>query len=415
MNGLSFLLLTKKWGDFLKYQLLHSEYYKDPENFEALYASRVNCPAAIHLPVEISGYPAFFLILPEFFKTIDDSCTLQAKIMGIENTLPPLAINKTYIENLIEEVMLTNDIEGVNSSKKEITEALESIKNKAGKKKFQGMVNKYNKLLSNDHPTLSSAKDIRAIYDELVLDEIDKENIPDGEIFRKGQVEVASSTQKVKHLGVYPESKLIDFMEKSLSIFSMGIGRLIELSIFHYLFGYAHPFYDGNGRTSRFISSSLLEKVLGRSVAMNLSYAIKNTKSNYEKVFDVCNDEKNRGDLTPFVIYFLDVIRQAAQRAYDSLEEANTKFIYYTERLDKRGKFGEESLEYKILYLLLQAALFGDSFVSISEITKYTESSSYLAKKAIERISKFYVINDKIFKRCKYYSMDINLLDEAVG
>ena len=64
---------------------------------------------------------------------------------------------------------------------------------------------------------------------------------------------------KVIHSGIYPEEKLNEAMTAALDFLNDdNIDILIRISAFHYLFGYIHPFYDGNGRTSRFISSHLL-------------------------------------------------------------------------------------------------------------------------------------------------------------
>ncbi|WP_318259784.1 Fic family protein [Ruminococcus sp. YRD2003] len=63
--------------------------------------------------------------------------------------------------------------------------------------------------------------------------------------------------------GLAPESKIIDTMNKSLDVFNNNdIDIFMRIAVFHYLFGYIHPFYDGNGRTSRFISSYLLSRQL---------------------------------------------------------------------------------------------------------------------------------------------------------
>ena len=80
---------------------------------------------------------------------------------------------------------------------------------------------------------------------------------------------------------------------------------MIRIAIFHYLFGYIHPFYDGNGRTSRFINSYLLSKKLQFLVSYKLSYTIKENMNSYYKSFKETNDEKNKGNLSFFVISFL--------------------------------------------------------------------------------------------------------------
>ena len=53
----------------------------------------------------------------------------------------------------------------------------------------------------------------------IVLAEIEKPNWPDGEIFRKDLAEVISGTQQVKHKGVYPEQKIIEYMDQTLALF----------------------------------------------------------------------------------------------------------------------------------------------------------------------------------------------------
>ena len=63
--------------------------------------------------------------------------------------------------------------------------------------------------------------------------------------------------------------------------------------------------YDGNGRLSRFISSYLLKREFNTLVALRLSYTIKNTKNEYYKAFDLCNNKKNMGELTFFSITFV--------------------------------------------------------------------------------------------------------------
>lgn len=75
---------------------------------------------------------------------------------------------------------------------------------------------------------------------------------------------------------------MIDFLNKSLDFLTNenNVGPLVKIAVFHYLFGYAHPFYNGNGRTSRFISSYLLCNILNQSIALRISYTIKMIKIN---------------------------------------------------------------------------------------------------------------------------------------
>ena len=106
---------------------------------------------------------------------------------------------------------------------------------------------------------------------------------------------------------MYPEDKIINAMTSALKILNdSSINYLISAAIFHYLFAYIHPFYDGNGRTDRFISSYVISKNLNPLVAYKFSYIVKKHQKQYYNMFSDTNDPRNRGDVTPFIIQFLD-------------------------------------------------------------------------------------------------------------
>ena len=54
---------------------------------------------------------------------------------------------------------------------------------------------------------------------------------------------------------------MIETMDAALkTLHSQDFPLLVRLGLFHYFFSYIHPFYDGNGRTDRFITSYFLKK-----------------------------------------------------------------------------------------------------------------------------------------------------------
>lgn len=81
----------------------------------------------------------------------------------------------------------------------------------------------------------------------------------------------------------------------------------MRVSLFHYLLGYIHPFYDGNGRLSRFLTSNYLCDD-NPFLALSLSQHIYAHKEAYYKAFTITNDPRNRGDLTYFVLSFLKLL-----------------------------------------------------------------------------------------------------------
>lgn len=89
---------------------------------------------------------------------------------------------------------------------------------------------------------------------------------------------------------------------------SPSMPLLIRLGLFHYFFAYIHPFYDGNGRTDRFITSYYLRTDFHVLLALRLSIFIKKNRAKYYELFTETDSEINRGDLTPFIIGFLEII-----------------------------------------------------------------------------------------------------------
>lgn len=374
----------------MNYEPLAKLYYKDKSVYTKIYNERFNNEFSYHLPFEISGNKAFFIIDYQISRKIEEIYYISRQLDDILNQLPPIAFKYYINKNLIDEIMLTNDIEGVYSTRKEISQIIEMPDNSTKKVRLMGLVKKYQKLINGEKIPLSSCNDLRLLFDEIVLNEIEEDEKPDGEIFRTGSVSVCTATDKEKHRGLYPEKKLIDFLNKSLDFLTNenNVGSLVKIAVFHYLFGYAHPFYNGNGRTSRFISSYLLCNILNQSIALRISYTIKNDKNKYYKAFDICNDPKNKGDITPFIYSFIDIIKNAAKSSLENLESLKQRLEYYSTIHENIYNFFENDLQSKIVYILIQNALFSRKGVFIEELKHHLECSEATIRKNIKSLIK---------------------------
>ncbi len=374
----------------MNYEPLAKLYYKDKSVYTKIYNERFNNEFSYHLPFEISGNKAFFIIDYQISRKIEEIYYISRQLDDILNQLPPIAFKYYINKNLIDEIMLTNDIEGVYSTRKEISQIIEMPDNSTKKVRLMGLVKKYQKLINGEKIPLSSCNDLRLLFDEIVLNEIEEDEKPDGEIFRTGSVSVCTATDKEKHRGLYPEKKLIDFLNKSLDFLTNenNVGSLVKIAVFHYLFGYAHPFYNGNGRTSRFISSYLLCNILNQSIALRISYTIKNDKNKYYKAFDICNDPKNKGDITPFIYSFIDIIKNAAKSSLENLESLKQRLEYYSTIHENIYNFFENDLQSKIVYILIQNALFSSKGVFIEELKHHLECSEATIRKNIKSLIK---------------------------
>ena len=395
----------------MEYELLSKIFYKKPTEYESIYDARFNSEASIKLPIKIHENVGFIFNTNEITKLLVKIYKTINKIDLLRTHLPNIAINSYIIKSLKDEIVLTNEIEGVRSTRKEIEDAIDSIKNDKSAR-FKGLVDKYFKLISNEIIPLNNCEDIRTIYDALVLPEIEKENLPDGILFRKEPVQVVSATQKEKHRGIMPKSKIIESLDLCLDFLkSDDIDSLIKISAFHYLFGYIHPFYDGNGRTSRFISSYLIKNELDVLLALKLSYTVKNNINKYYKAFDVCNDRKNKGDITFFVVTFLELLSQASDDLYTKIADLNDQLNYYNNIINTL--VNEKVLndkQAKCIFILCQNRLFDDTYMNMNTLTELLEKSDTTTRKILKSLESKNLLVKSRNKNQYLYSANLDSL-----
>lgn len=393
---------------------LKALFHMGAKEYKDEYNSRYNADTTIHLDVTIGNDSAFICQTPEIYKQIISIERMDKAVDAVANTLPQLAISQFTSKCLIDEILLTNNIEGVHSTRKEIGEILQDLSMRDKRNRFVGLVAKYAALKDNPDITFKTCQDIRKVYDDIFYEEIkatDPENLPDGKMFRKSGVEVQSATQKVIHKGLSPESKIIDTMNQSLAVLNDDdIDIFIRIAVFHYLFGYIHPFYDGNGRTSRFISSYLLSRQLNPLIGYRLSYTVKENISKYYKAFDVCNDTHNKAELTPFVEMFLNILEISLQQLLETLEEKKHKWEYYCQRIS--GLPNTEKNDIAHLYeLLIQAALFSNIGISREELLNELQLSENTLRSRLRLIPNTLLIENRQ-KGKKYYLLNLDATDK---
>ena len=134
----------------MNYEPLAKLYYKDKSVYTKIYNERFNNEFSYHLPFEISGNKAFFIIDYQISRKIEEIYYISRQLDDILNQLPPIAFKYYINKNLIDEIMLTNDIEGVYSTRKEISQIIEMPDNSTKKVRLMGLVKKYQKLINGE-------------------------------------------------------------------------------------------------------------------------------------------------------------------------------------------------------------------------------------------------------------------------
>ena len=370
----------------MSYDSLYKLYYKDKETYNSTYKNRINSENTIQFDFKINGNDAFVFLHKDIMTSISYITSLDKKIGNFLTSLPLIAREQYIKKSLIDEIVYTNEIEGLVSTRKQINEMIGDIEDRVKKKeRFSSLVHKYMLLMTDKFKKIDSPVSVRNIYDELVLEEIMKEDpndVPDGIIFRRGSVEVKSKTGKILHEGVMPESEIVSMVSKAINIINdENIEPLVKIAIFHYVFSYIHPFYDGNGRTNRYISSLYLKNYFESITAYRLSLTMKENLKQYYEAFEKTNAKINLGDMSTFVFEFVDMVRKSFESTIDYLEIKKNQLINFEALIDDlKLSVGLSDM----LYVFAQIELFGGTEINAEQIGQILDISRPTCAKNIK-------------------------------
>ena len=326
----------------------------------------------------------FFLPIKNVLMLQDEIIQNSRNILNLSNELPEVALNYCVREIMVNEIIKSNGIEGVHTTKKDVYDSMNSNK----KYRFSGIIKKYKQITENKIEKIDSAEEIRKIYDEVFSKEImiNPENQLDGKLFRKGLVYVTDSSMKNVHLGDSNEDLILKNIQ-NLIIFmnKKDINFLLKACITHYYFEYIYPFYDGNGRFGRLIFSMYLARKLDVFTGLSLSYAIFSEKEKYSKLFLNTSNSKNFGEITFFLIGMLELIKKGQESIIKMLEDKIEKLNFSRNYLNNLNL---SDLEKDIMFVYIQNHIFSNSDLEDKELCKIINMSRPTLKNNIEQLIK---------------------------
>ena len=387
------------------FEALEKIFYKSPKEHKKTYEQRFLCSQ--HLDIEIKqfnhnkAYPAFYYYHEELVKLLEKIFFMKENLSKLVKEVPSVMLYQFELSCIVEEVQSTSAIEGVNSTRRELKEILEE---NSSSRHFSSIIKKYSILASKANINFNTCEDIRKFYDEFAHQEIIHENPNhklDGKVFRTEAADIISAG-KIIHRGLHPEKLILEAMDYALCILhDENIPILIRIAIFHYLFVYIHPFYDGNGRTARFISSFYLARYFHYLPALRLSLNIKKQRSNYYKLIKNTDAEINCGDLTPFIYGFLFIVYETFEDIKKILNRKLEQLEMYRKKIISPDK--------ELYDILLQASMFFGQGVSMNDLMKITGKSRNTIKARLNAMPKehlvirqnkknFYKLNMMLFK-----------------
>lgn len=347
------------------YKPLKTIFYQNRESFEDEYQVRLNQVSTFKTGLSIHPFDRGKRITPEKYELFyipmlehellkENILKNSRRIRHYMNNLPELVNEKLFLSQIVEEIQSTNDIEGVQSTRQEIGEAVQQ-RNSKENIRFKGIVNMYLKLGDENYQTIKDITRIREIYDDLFGEDIPIEEQPDGKLFRSGVVYIGTGT-KLVHQGNPNEETIIRDLDLLVSFMNRkDVPELLKCIISHYFFEYIHPFYDGNGRMGRFLMSNYLTRKLDRLTGITISNAVLHSKKKYENSFAEVSNPRNRADLTLFVQSMYELIIEGQDKMLQDLEEAKAKMDNAVSYLDSQDLDTDEK---NAMFILCQNHMF---------------------------------------------------------
>lgn len=253
----------------------HKFFALDPHLFEEDYTERRHSGNAFIFSIPVGGPNSFFYYDKAVFALALSLSQKNAKFQELYRSLPPLGQEQLIQHFFLADVQASNEIEDLPSTKEELFCLLQK---KESVDRFSLIVREYSLLSQHRASFPKTLEDIPALYDQLIgkMDTDSPIEKPDGQLFRKGSVGIYGGLELSPiHEGILGEEAIGKALLEALQIaLNSEIDFFSRSALFHFFFESIHPFYDGNGRTGRFLLSIQYQKEAGDLAPFILSAAI---------------------------------------------------------------------------------------------------------------------------------------------
>jgi Fic family protein len=241
-----------------------------------------------------------------------------------EDILNRTTRDKYVVSSLIEEAIMSSQLEGASTTHVVATQMLET--GRAPRTHDERMIwNNYRAMewvRANLGEPLSSEL-VLELHRVVTTDALDGGNDGAGRLRRADErvAVVDHDTGEVVH--VPPPAATLPARLRSLCEFANGreddgfVYPVLRAILLHFWLAYDHPFVDGNGRTARALFYwSMLRQGYWLTEFLSISRVIRKAPAQYARAFQLSEDGQN--DATYFIVHQLHVIRRAIDdlRAY---------------------------------------------------------------------------------------------------
>jgi len=268
------------------------------------------------LRLKFANLPELNRYLHKFDMLLAGNIEIQSKKLGLDK--------RYVVSSLMEEAIASSILEGAATTRKAAKEML---------RQKRKPLNRHEQMVANGYETMQEIvkrKDkpltpefLLEIQSMVTKDTLENEQ-HSGSFRDTNGVVVADSIGEGTVYHVPPDHKKIPNMVKELCDFANSddeefIHPIIKGVILHFLIGYIHPFYDGNGRTARSIFYwYVLSKGYWLFEYMALSRRILRSKKKYGLAY--LYTEYDELDLTYFIKYNLEAVDEALDNLLEYLK-----------------------------------------------------------------------------------------------
>ena len=380
----------------MPYETMEKLFYKDNSAsrfsmLESLAQDRREAPSSFKTGFFVGNEELFCAVPRELSVLLEQILRKERRVSALWRDLPWVARGAQIRSLIMDEVVYSNEIEGVRSTKEQVEAALDRAQNRSGTTKeklhtpFIELARLY--LGLSDTPTFPTSPDeIRNIYDAVTEGTIESTNMVAPGSFRTGQVVIENERGKVVHTGVVPTS-----IEPSLQTLielahSEDIPEVYAAALCHFMFEYTHPFYDGNGRTGRYLLALQLSRPLSQPTVLTLSRTIAENKAAYYKAFEITEKPMNHAEGTHFVLMVCELISSAQDNLIVDLseklhriDEVNQRILTLRDEYDKKDRAA--------LFYAAQMELFSTfGETRVRELPEYMDVSLQTARKVTKAL-----------------------------
>ena len=298
------------------------------------------------LPLQDKNGAPFNYCLPD--SALDYILWISEQATGAVTGDPKITDPKTkrtyLISSLIEEAINSSQLEGAATTRRVAKEMIRTGRKPKDKSEHM-ILNNYSAMRFildhiDDPLTPSMVFDLHKILTEGTLDEGYEDR---SGVFRRAEDDICVTWEGVE-LHVPPPVQELEERLNQLCAFVNGtfdiehdfFPPIVRAIIAHFIIGYDHPFFDGNGRTAR----ALFYWVMAKSgfwmmEYVSISRVIKKKPISYLKAY--LHSETDGNDVTYFILHQLEVVKEAIEDLYTYLIR-KTEELRDTERALSKSK-----------------------------------------------------------------------------